>query len=170
MTSVKTHKLLQICKQVGNEVGVKPISGCVRTACSQLLWQVWNKLLTPCNKVDDGNRLATSCSNKTNTGCSYYKLQYELTVVITLLRADDIRLVGTTCCESVGLINLNVTNDNNLFQTCQQLGTSSANTSSMTSCEIFTRAQQWYLWTRKWNHISQFYLYTRLQTTYIENN
>ena len=23
-----------------------------------------------------------------------------------LLRADDIRLVGTTCCESVGLINL----------------------------------------------------------------
>jgi hypothetical protein len=30
---------------------------------------------------------------------------YEL-VVINLLRADDIRLVGTTCCESVGLINL----------------------------------------------------------------
>jgi hypothetical protein len=55
-----------ICKKVV----VKPISGCVRTACSQLLWQVWNKLLSSCYKVDDGNRLATSCSNKTNTGCS----------------------------------------------------------------------------------------------------
>ena len=32
-------------------------------------WQVWNKLLSTCDKVDDGNRLATSlfqqvCSNK----------------------------------------------------------------------------------------------------------
>ena len=53
-----------------NKVVVKPISGCVRTACSQLLRQVWNKLLSTCYKVDDGNRLATSCSNKTNTGCS----------------------------------------------------------------------------------------------------
>jgi hypothetical protein len=34
---------------------------------------------------------------------------YEVVViklVNILLRADDIRLVGTTCCESVGLINL----------------------------------------------------------------
>jgi hypothetical protein len=30
-------KFLQICKQVVNKVVVKPISGCVRTACSQLL-------------------------------------------------------------------------------------------------------------------------------------
>ena len=43
---------------------VQPISGCVRIACSQ------NKLLSPCYKVDEGNRLATSFSNKTNTGCS----------------------------------------------------------------------------------------------------
>ena len=28
------------------------------------------KFLSPCYKVDDGNRLATSCSNNTNTGCS----------------------------------------------------------------------------------------------------
>ena len=27
-----------------NKAVVKPISGCVRTACSQLLCQVWNKL------------------------------------------------------------------------------------------------------------------------------
>jgi hypothetical protein len=53
-----------------NKVVVKPISGCVRTACSQLLWQVWNKLLSPCYKVDDGNRLATGCCNNTNTGYS----------------------------------------------------------------------------------------------------
>ena len=37
-THVKTPKLLQICKQVVVKFVVKPISGCVRTACSQL-WQ-----------------------------------------------------------------------------------------------------------------------------------
>ena len=51
------------------KVVIKPISGCVRTACSQLLPQVWNTL-SPCYKVADGNRLATSYSNETNTGCS----------------------------------------------------------------------------------------------------
>jgi hypothetical protein len=60
------------------------------------------------------------------------KLLYELVVINllinNLLRADDIRLVGTTCCEPVGLVNLvTIQDDNNLFQTCQQLGTSSAN-------------------------------------------
>ena len=34
-----------------------------------VLWQVWNKLLSPCYKVDDGNRFATSCSKSTDTGC-----------------------------------------------------------------------------------------------------
>jgi hypothetical protein len=36
---VKTRKLLQICKQLScnKVVIIKPISGCVRTACSQLL-------------------------------------------------------------------------------------------------------------------------------------
>jgi hypothetical protein len=54
---------------------------------------------------------------------SYFEL-----VVNNLLHADDIRLVGTTCCESVGLINLA-----KMITTCsrlsQQLGTSNANTS-----------------------------------------
>ena len=36
---------------------VKLISGCART--------VWNKLLSSCYKVEDNNRLATSCSNTT---------------------------------------------------------------------------------------------------------
>jgi hypothetical protein len=83
-------------------------SGCVRTACSQLLWQVWNKSLSPCYKVDDGNRLATSCSNKTNIQAVRNKLLRACShqLVNNLLRADDIRLVGTTCSESVGLVNL----------------------------------------------------------------
>jgi hypothetical protein len=68
-----------------NKVVVKPISGCVR------------KLLSPCYKVDDGNRLATSCSNKTNR--LFVTISCYEHVVINVLRADDIRLVGTTCCE-----------------------------------------------------------------------
>jgi hypothetical protein len=81
-----------------NKVVVKPKLGCVRTACSQLLWQVWNKLLSPCYKVDDGNRLATSCCKKTK-----YRLFHNTSLrvcchqlVNNLLPADDIRLVGTT--------------------------------------------------------------------------
>ena len=34
------------------------------------VWQIWNKLLSPCYKVDNGNKLAARFSNKTNTGCS----------------------------------------------------------------------------------------------------
>jgi hypothetical protein len=41
-----------------NKAVVKLISGFVRRACTQLLWQVWNNLLSPRYKVDDGNRLA----------------------------------------------------------------------------------------------------------------
>ena len=53
-----------------NKAVDKPISGCVRTACSQLLCQVWNKLLTSCNKADESIKLVTSCPNKSNTVCS----------------------------------------------------------------------------------------------------
>ena len=34
-------------------------TSCVHTACSQLLEQVWNKLLTTCNKLDGIIRLVT---------------------------------------------------------------------------------------------------------------
>ena len=51
------------------------------------------------------------------------------TVRNKLLRACcRVRLVGITCCESVGLVNL-LQDDNNLFENCKQLGTSSAKTS-----------------------------------------
>ena len=32
--------------------------------------QVWNKLLSSCIKVDEANRLATSCSNKFGIVCT----------------------------------------------------------------------------------------------------
>jgi hypothetical protein len=65
------------------------------------------------------------------------KLLYEL-VVINLLRADDIRLVGTTCCESVALINL-VTRWWQLVPDLSTTGNKQCEHISLTNCEIFTR-------------------------------
>ena len=67
VTHVKTPKLLQVCKQVVTSlqtscyksVHTLLLSSCVRTACSQLLEQVWNKMLTTCNKLDGIIRLVT---------------------------------------------------------------------------------------------------------------
>ena len=92
--------------------------------------------------IDDGNRLATSCSNKVTVTQA---------VRNKLLRACCHKLVNNylmracrryqTCLEveSVGLINL-VTSDNNLFHTCQQLhGNKQRKHNLLTSCEIFVR-------------------------------
>ena len=49
-----------------------------------------------------------------------------------LLRADDIRLVGTTCYESVGLINLVPDLSRTGNKQCEHI--------LLISCEIFTRA------------------------------
>ena len=52
-------------------------------------------MLSPVNKVDDGNRLATSCSNKTNTKLfvsSCYKL-----VVINSLTTCYVQTIYQTC-------------------------------------------------------------------------
>ena len=71
--------------------------------------------------------LVPSCCDKSGTSC-YHLVTRLMTVTdllqvvptrliqavrnkllracVTVERADDIRLVGTTCCESVGLINL----------------------------------------------------------------
>ena len=46
-------------------------------------------------------RLIQAVRNKLLRACCHDQLVNNL-----MLRADDIRLVGTTCCESVGLINL----------------------------------------------------------------
>ena len=90
------------------------ISGCcqadIRMCSHCLLWQVWNKLLSPClYKVGDSNRLATIKLFQQDWYRLFVTSCYEL-VVINLLRADNIRLVWTTCCASlhqhVSLINL----------------------------------------------------------------
>jgi hypothetical protein len=89
-----------------SKVVVKPILGRVRTACFQ---------------VDDGNRLAASCAIRYDSCCFYDTIVVPTRLVQAvrnksvracchqlvnnLLRADDIRLVGTTCCKSVGFIN-----------------------------------------------------------------
>ena len=66
---------------------------------------VWYKLLSPCYKVGDGKNLLqvvstipikAICNKLVRACCQQF--------VNNLLRADDI-IVGTTCCESVGLIN-----------------------------------------------------------------
>ena len=46
------------------------ISGRVRTACSQLLDKIWNKLLASCNKVGNLIELVTSCPNKSDIACT----------------------------------------------------------------------------------------------------
>ena len=102
LAEVSENEVLSKDSEDTNRRGGKKlwISRCVRTACSKLLCQVWDNLLSSCYKVDDGNRLATSCSNKTTE--AFHN---------NLLRAcchqlvDDIRL-GTTCSKSVVLIDL----------------------------------------------------------------
>jgi hypothetical protein len=73
---------------------------CSYTSCSHLL--IWNKLLSSCVKVDDSKRLATrvqvvltrliyAVPNKLVRACFHQ-------LVNNLVRAEDIRFVGTTCC------------------------------------------------------------------------
>ena len=89
--------------------------------------------------------IATSCSNKTNT-CKLYirnKLLraccHQLVVLNNLLHADDIGLVLEQLVTSLLASSTLLPDDNNyLFQTCQQLETSSANTSCLlTSCRAW---------------------------------
>ena len=78
--------------------------------CSHCLFPVvvtsLEQVITLLYKVNDGNRLATSCSNKNKAVPNKLLRDCCHQIINNLLRADGIRLVGTTCCESVGLINL----------------------------------------------------------------
>jgi hypothetical protein len=125
----RTHKLLQICKQV------------VTRLLSSRYQDVF-ALLVP------------SCCDKSGTSC--YHLVTRLMTVTDLLQVDPTRLIQVfvTSCYELDVINLLTTcyvqtisdlleqlvasllasstllqDDNNLLQTCQQLGTSSTNTS-----------------------------------------
>ena len=84
-----------------------------------------------CDKSDEGNRFATSCTNKSNTDWSYNKLRYEL-VVINLLTTCYLQMTSDLLeqlVESLLASSTLLQDDTNLFQTYQQLGTSIVNTS-----------------------------------------
>ena len=51
-THVKTHKLLQTCKQVVTSLFTSCSQDVFALLVPNLLEQVWNKLLTNCNKLD----------------------------------------------------------------------------------------------------------------------
>ncbi len=63
------------------------------TSCYHLVTRLMTATDLPTRRLIQAvrNRLLRACCHQ---------------LVNNLLRADDIRLVGTTCCESVGLINL----------------------------------------------------------------
>jgi hypothetical protein len=88
-----------------NKVVVKPMRGCVRTGLfpvvvTSCLEQVVITLITVTDLQQVvPTRLIQAVCNKLLRVCCHQ-------LVNNLLRAGDIRLVGTTCCESVGLINL----------------------------------------------------------------
>ena len=142
MIIVKTRKLSHICKPVVTRLllrGYQDVFALFVPSCC-------DKSGTSCYhlyyKVDDGNRLVTSCFNKTLiqavrvTGC------YEL-VVIKLLTTCYVQTISDLLEQLVASVLTSSTllqDDNSLFQTCQQLGSSSANTSSflLTSCKIST--------------------------------
>ncbi len=66
-------------------------------------------------------RLIQAVRNKVLQACCHQ-------LVNNLLRADDIRLLGTLVASLLASSTM-LQDDNNLFQTCQQLETSSPNTS-----------------------------------------
>ena len=107
MSPVETYLHSKKCCYIVTDV-VKPIAGCVRA------------LLVP------------SCCDKFGTSCYHLVTRLMMVdcyeIVINLLRADNIRIVGTTWYEFVGLINL-VQDDDSHLLSLLSLGTSSANTS-----------------------------------------
>ena len=66
-THVKTHKLLQTCKQVVTSLFTSCSQDVFALLVPNLLEQVWNKLLTNCNMLDGTSDLLQDCSNKTDT-------------------------------------------------------------------------------------------------------
>jgi hypothetical protein len=53
----------------------KTLTACQQDVFALLIassWQVWNKLISSCNEVDEAKRLATSCSNKSDIVCTYW--------------------------------------------------------------------------------------------------
>ena len=66
-THVKTHKLLQTCKQVVTSLFTSCSQDVFALLVPNLLEQVWNKLLTNCNKLDGTIRPVTRLLQQTDT-------------------------------------------------------------------------------------------------------
>jgi hypothetical protein len=106
-THIKSRKLLQICKQVVTRLlssRYQDVFALLVPSCCDKSGTSCYHLVTRLMTVTDSQqvvptRLIQAVRNKLLRACCPQ-------LVNTLLRADDIRLVGTTCCESVGLINL----------------------------------------------------------------
>ena len=106
-THVTTRKLLQICKQVVTKL----LSSRYQDVFALLVPSCCDKSGTSCYHLRPRlmtvtdllqvvpTRLIQAVRNKLLRACCHQ-------LVNNLLRADDIRLFGTTCCESVGLLNL----------------------------------------------------------------
>jgi hypothetical protein len=105
---------------------------------NNLLRQVWNKLLSPCYKVDDGSRLDTSCSNKTTVIQAVCFYELIVTNVLTTVRRYQTcwKNLLRVCCPLQPCYKMH---DNNLFQACHQLGTKQFEHISLTNCGVTTR-------------------------------
>jgi hypothetical protein len=133
-THIKTCKLLQICKQVVTRLlssryqdvfALLVLSCCDRSGPS--CYHLVTRLLMVIDLLQVvPTRLIQAVRNKLLRACCHQ-------LVNNLLRADDIRLVETICCESVGLINLVTKWDLSTTgnKQCEQI--------LLTSCEVFTR-------------------------------
>ena len=101
------NKLLQICFKLS--------AFCVRTACSMLLQQIWNKLLTTCNKLDGIIRLVPRF---------FHQVWYSLDIT-TMLQGWRHRAVSIVISCTVYLLELRIwtrllQNVNSLLHTCWQ--------------------------------------------------
>jgi hypothetical protein len=120
-THVKMRALLQICKQVVTRLlssRYQDVFALFVPSCCDKSGTSCYHLVTRLMTVTDvlqvvPTRLTQAVRNKLLRTCCHQ-------LVNDLLRADDIRLVGTTCCESVGLIKL-VTRAYNMITTCCRL-------------------------------------------------
>jgi hypothetical protein len=101
------QSMLQICKQVVARLlpsRYQDVFALLVPSCCDKSGTSYYHLVTRLMTVTDllqvvSTRLIQAVRNKLLRACCHQ-------LVNNLLRADDNRLVGTTCCESVGLINL----------------------------------------------------------------
>jgi hypothetical protein len=140
-TRIKTGKLLQMCKQVVTrllssryqDVFALLVPSCCdksETSCYHLV----TRLMTVTDLLQVAPaRLIHAVRNKLLRACCHQ-------LVNNLLRADDIRLVGETCCESVGLINF-VTRWQQLVSDLSTTGNKQCEHILLTNWEIFTRVK-----------------------------